>query len=174
MMVSTLNGKITNGDDPHIGLWTSVEDKNHFLKIIEHAKVIVMGSKTYEAAKNTMQHREGRIRIVVTSHPDRFNDDKKEGILEFTSENPEALMSRLKSLHHEEVLLLGGGELNASFLKAGLVDEIKLTLEPVLFGKGRQLVAEEDFSSSFELVSSEKLNDKGTLLLCYKVLKLGA
>ncbi|MBI5044770.1 MAG: dihydrofolate reductase [Candidatus Levybacteria bacterium] len=168
VMVSTLNGKITKGNDPHISTWTSLEDKKHFSKLIEDAKLIIMGSKTYEAAKETMQHKEGRLRVVVTRHPERYMTEKKEGVIEFRSESPGELVQRFEGIGYQEALLLGGGELNAAFLKAGVVDEIHLTLEPFLFGKGKQLIAEEEFSSSLELISSKKLNEQGTLLLRYR------
>jgi riboflavin biosynthesis pyrimidine reductase len=54
------------------------------------------------------------------------------------------------------------------FFAAGLVDEIWLTVEPILFGGGTPLlVARVDVR--LELLASEKLNAAGTLLLRYRV-----
>jgi 2,5-diamino-6-(ribosylamino)-4(3H)-pyrimidinone 5'-phosphate reductase len=50
------------------------------------------------------------------------------------SVDPAALLHLLKNRGHESILLEGGGELNWSFLEMDLVDELFITLAPVLFG----------------------------------------
>lgn len=47
---------------------------------------------------------------------------------------PRRLLARLDEAGHHEVLLLGGGQLNAQWLEAGLVSRLELTVAPVLFG----------------------------------------
>jgi riboflavin biosynthesis pyrimidine reductase len=56
------------------------------------------------------------------------------------------------------------------FLAAGLVDEIWLTVEPLLFGGGTPLLAAR-VDVRLELLASEKLNAAGTLLLRYRVVR---
>jgi len=68
------------------------------------------------------------------------------------------------------MLLLGGGTINALFLKESLVDELYLTLEPRIFGKGKTLVREGEFEVLLELMNIKRLNQSGTLLLKYKIL----
>ena len=65
------------------------------------------------------------------------------------------------------MLLVGGGETNTLFMRFSLVNEIHLTLEPVVFGNGKNLVAEDDLEMKFKLKSIEKLNSRGTLHLIY-------
>ncbi len=48
-----------------------------------------------------------------------------------------ALLEQLGALGLNRLVLLGGAELAASLLKAGLVDELQLTLCPLLLGGGR-------------------------------------
>lgn len=54
------------------------------------------------------------------------------------------------------------------FLKAGLVDTIYLTIEPIIFGKGINLF-NEDLHYFLKLVSSQTSESTGSLLLEYKV-----
>ena len=70
----------------------------------------------------------------------------------------------------EKAFLAGGGQLNASFMKEGLVDEIYLDVEPLLFGKGIKLFADADFEYKLELLECKKLN-ANTLQLHYEILK---
>ena len=65
---------------------------------------------------------------------------------------------------------MGGSELNRLFLKYKLVNEIYLTLEPILFGKGNQLLETVKLEQDLKLVDFKILNNKGTLLLHYKVI----
>lgn len=69
-----------------------------------------------------------------------------------------------------ETFLAGGGNVNSSFIKDGLIDEIYLDVEPIVFGKGIKLFSEEDFEYELELLEVNKLNEN-TVQLHYKVKK---
>ena len=73
---------------------------------------------------------------------------------------------------YKKLLLPGGTNTNTSFLIAGLVDEILLTVEPKIFGLGKQLFLEKSLEASLELLSFKKLNKQGTLLLHYQIKKI--
>lgn len=169
--VTSANGKLSRGSDPNIYKWTSKEDQDFFFSQIEKSKLIVMGSGTYEVARRLIKHKKGRLRIVLTRSPKKYSGEQISGQLEFSSESPEGLTGRLSKEGYKQMLLAGGGEINSIFLSEGLVDEIYLTIEPVLFGKGKNFVAEDNFESRLELLSIKKLNKKGTILLKYKVIK---
>lgn len=172
LMVSSLNGYITQGDDPHIHAWTSPEDQTLFAKAIEHSSLIVMGRATYEAAKEAAMHlQEGKRRIVMTHTPLRYKQYVIPGQLEFTDENPQELVARLAQEGYKDMLLVGGAALNAAFFEAGLVDEVHLTIEPVLLGSGKPLVSPTQAKIGLTLIDMKKLNDRGTLHCVYSVNK---
>lgn len=165
--VTSINGKITRGDDPDIYKWTSKEDQEYYFLQIKRSKLIVMGSSTYGAAKHLIKLEKGTLRIVLTRTPGKYENEQEKGVLEFSNEKPSELVRRLEK-QFDELTLVGGSRISSSFMKAGLVDEIYLTIEPVVFGSGKPLFADEEFESTFELVSIEKLNKKGTVMLKYK------
>ena len=169
-MVESVDGKTTHGDDPKVFHWTSREDQQHFKRLVEQAKLIVMGSKTYEAAKGMLQHQNGKLRVVLTRSPEKYADQVIPGQLEFTNEPPQELMARLEQLGYTELLLASGAQVNGLFFNAGLVDEILLTIEPKLLGKGNPIALQENLID-LTLLKLEKLNDRGTLLLHYKINK---
>ncbi len=169
IMVSSLNGKTTNGDDPDIYRWTSGEDSDFFFSKIKEAKVIIMGSGTYDVIKDKIKNDPGRLRVVLTSSPEKYSDNNKKDILEFSSLAPRELVLALSSRGYDEMLLVGGAGVNKSFIESGLVDEIFLTIEPVLFGSGKNLINDGNYLKNLELIDVTKLNDKGTILLKYKV-----
>ena len=171
VMVSTINGKITKRDDPDIYKWTSKEDQEYFFNLLQKNKVKIMGSTTYEAIKKNLKLQKGNLRIVLTKNPSKYDSDFVAGQLEFSNELPHALIQRLKKKGIRQVLVLGGGKINASFLKGKLVDELYLTLEPRIFGKGKSIFDEGIFEEELTLISIKKLNKKGALFLKYRSLK---
>lgn len=169
--VSSLNGKLTRGDDPNIYTWTSKEDSEIFFSFIKKHNLIVMGSKTYEAARNIIKLKKDKLRIVLTRNPGKYKGDIAKGMLEFSSESPKKLIKRLEKRGYKEMLLIGGTEINTIFLKNSFVDELHLTIEPLIFGRGKNLVLEEELDLSLTLLGVKKLNRQGTLHIVYKVSK---
>ena len=165
VMVSSLDGKITKGNSPNIHQWTSKEDQKYFHQLVETHSLIVMGRKTYEVSN--VKPQAGKLRIVITSNPSKYQGILSQ--LEFTNEDPKTLVKRLAN-QYSTMLLVGGGGLNTAFFKAHLVTELWLTFEPRILGKGRMFVEEEDLDTKLELLTSEKINEQGTILLKYKVI----
>lgn len=168
-MVQTVNGKITNGDDSDIYKWTSKEDADFFFKFLSDHKLIVMGSGTYEASKEKIKPRVGQLRIILTGNPKKYKKEEVLSLLEFRNQPPIELIHEMQDKGYKKMLLVGGSETNKAFFEEGLVDEIYLTIEPLLFGNGKSLIAAGAFTQKLRLVSSQKLNERGTLLLHYTV-----
>lgn len=174
--VTSINGKLTKGDDSDIYKWTSVEDHDFFFSKIKDANLIVMGSGTYEAIREdfkTSSFSAGgakKLRVVITKEPEKYINDVSPGELEFTSETPTQIVRRFEN-KFDEMLLAGGGQIFSLFAAAGLINEIYLTIEPKAFGKGKPLFAENELELNLKLESFEKLNEKGTMLLKYQIIK---
>jgi len=164
--VISINGKITRGLSGNIYEWSSQEDKDHFIKVRDKHDLIVMGSGTYEAIRSFLQPSSDKLRIVLTKNPKKYKKEEVLGQLEFSSETPRQLYKRCM-IDHTSLMLVGGSKIYASFATAGLIDEIYLTIEPVVFGKGKPLFADADFENKFRLVSMKRLNTQGTILLRY-------
>lgn len=168
--VSSVNGKLTKNEETDIYEWTSKEDAKIFFSLIEKHNLIIMGSKTYEAARRVIKLKKDKLRIVLTRNPKDYKNDEVKGILEFSSESPRYLINRLEKQRYTSMLVVGGTEINTAFLENHLVDELYLTIEPLIFGRGKNLILEEEFEADLKLISAKKLNKKGTLLLKYSVL----
>lgn len=170
VMVATVNGRITRGDDPNIYTWTSKEDADFFFSLMNRHTLIIMGSSTYEAAKEKIKPDKDRLRIVLTADPRKYEADLIPGKLEFSNKKPRELLAGLAAEGYKTVLLVGGGILNAAFLQDNLVTDLYLTVEPKIFGTGKPLIGDGEFERSLLLQSVERLNPQGTLLLRYTVL----
>lgn len=166
--VMSADGKLTRGDDPHIHSWTSAEDAAHFSQLVADAKLIVMGRNTFEAVQPQPQPE--RLRMVLTSRPQDFAQQTVRGSLEFSDESPLTVTRRLEAQGYRDMLLVSGGTLSAAFLRAGLVNELCLTVEPVLFGAGVDLLDGVFSEASLQLLEIRQMNKRGTFLARYRVL----
>lgn len=144
----------------HPANWTSKEDKAKFVELTKKAGVMVMGRTTFDTIGKALP---GRRTIVYTN-----SNRNIEGV-ESTSESPKALLGRLEREGHNQVAIVGGQSIYDLFYASGLVDELYLTIEPVIFGNGIKLF-KSDIGGNISLLQEEKLNDD-TLFLHYKVEK---
>lgn len=167
VFVSTLDGKVTKWGNPIVRSWSSRSDQKYFSKVWDESKLIVMGSKTFDAdpLKTSPKH----LLIVMTRRPSDYKYYEAGGQLEFTSESPSQLCSRLEKEGHSRILLVGGSRIAASFFKEKLVDELWLTFEPKIFGTGGNLVTEEKLDVELRLISYEIANEEGTLITKYAI-----
>ncbi len=170
VMVMSANGKITLGRNPNVHDWSSKEDQRYFAAIKEKATLIIMGRKTYKVASGQMALSAKTLRVVLTKRLGAYKKQAVAGQLEFTDELPETLIEKLERRGYKKALLVGGSEINSAFFGARLIDELWLTIEPKIFGRGTSIVSEKNFTADLRLKSSEQLNKNGTVLLKYEVL----
>jgi dihydrofolate reductase len=167
----SLDGFITRPDAPGSG-FASAEDQKHFHAALTGFDCSVMGGVTYRGSRDLIcaQPMAKRLRVVLTHTPANYNEQAQPGSLEFSNDTPEKLLAGLRARGFARCALLGGAQVHSLFFSARLVDEIWLTVEPMLFGGGTPLLATAT-DVRLELLESEKLNAAGTLLLRYRVVR---
>lgn len=82
------------------------------------------------------------------------------------SGQPQEVCKALEARGIKKAALLGGPFTNAQFLRAGLVDEIFLTVEPVTLGRGIRFL-NEPLESFWTLAGAKVLNERGAIVLHY-------
>jgi dihydrofolate reductase len=169
IFVSTLDGKVTKWGEPHVRFWSSHQDQDYYKKIWDESQLIVMGSNSFNAEK--FEPSPNHQIIVMTSHPDAYKSLEAPGQIEFTNETPLELTSRFKIKGHPQMLVIGGPHIATSFLEEQLIDELWLTFEPKIFGLGDNFAEGTKLDINLRLIHSEKVNDQGTLITKYAVLK---
>ena len=139
--------------------WTSPEDWKFFQKELKDVDAVVVGRNTYEAAKERLQKRNT---FVFSSRPKTLVRKEK-----VTFINPDEVDLKTLFQEYKKVAIVGGGQVYQTMLNLGLLDELYLTIEPVVFGYGKNMFAGGAKKFSFALKSIKKLNSRGTLLLHY-------
>ncbi len=169
VFVSTLDGKITKWGDPIVKSWASQKDQDYFNQLWNNSRLIVMGSKTYDADR--LKPSPYHLFLVMTRVPSNYKKYEVLGQLKFTDESPAQLAARFRKEGQEQMMVVGGAHIATSFLKEQLVDELWLTIEPRIFGTGGNFVIDEKLDIDLRLISCEKINEQGTLITKYSVQK---
>ena len=142
-MVSSLDGFIAKKDNNvswldnpgnvyEAGVSISEEEAAAFVKTID---CYVLGSRTYEHALELGWPYGDTPAIVVTRR--EWPPARKS--VEFYSGDLKTLVDVKLAPRYRNIWLVGGAILCQRFLELGLVDEIKLTIAPVLLGEGLRL-----------------------------------
>lgn len=166
IMVATADGIIANEAHENSFTWNSQEDKKQFQELSMNIKYNIMGSTTFLSSGG--KPLKNRHSIVLTSDPSKFEQMED---CEFVNMSAKEVYDMLAGRGLEQVALIGGARVNAQFLEAALVDEIYLTVEPKLFGEGKHISEGKNFDVELKLLDSRQLNEQGTILLHYQVIK---
>jgi dihydrofolate reductase len=141
--------------------WTGKADKQYFVSVTRKAGVMIMGSKTFDTIGTILP---GRKSIVMTRNKERVSDHPN---LVFTDQSPEQILTDLQAEGVKSVTLIGGSMINTLFMARNLVDEIHVTMVPLLFGKGLSLFNAE-IDVRMELMDVQTI-EKDCLLLRYTI-----
>jgi dihydrofolate reductase len=77
-------------------------------------------------------------------------------------------LARARDETRKDLWLFGGGTLNGSFLREGLVDELRITIVPRLLGEGIRIFEGAASESRLEAVQFTTWNN-GAFQVTYKV-----
>jgi dihydrofolate reductase len=93
----------------------------------------------------------------------------KEGAV-LISEDSIAEARRIKEQPGKDIWLYGGAELSNALMKEGLVDELWLSVHPILLGSGKALFNKQNSRTKLRLLRS-KTYETGLVSLCYSIHK---
>lgn len=144
------------------------------MKFYRTIDTILWGRKTYNWALAYQKKSGSKERIfdenVANYIFSRKPPKKPAPGAQFVSEPLKAFARRLRSQPGKNIWMMGGGELIASFLDAGEIDEFHINVIPVFIGKGVPLIAPRHRDISLKLLSTRKFAD-GVVQLHYAVNK---
>jgi dihydrofolate reductase len=99
---------------------------------------LVMGRNTFEKVLSFGEWPYDKLPVIVLSHSRMAVPDAIANMVTASQESPVELVSRLSAqgICH---IYVDGGKTIQSFLAAGLIDDITITVIPILLGSGRPL-----------------------------------
>ena len=162
-MAISLNGMIAKSDDDTS--WVSKEEWDSYSLAVRTAGNLIVGHRTYGILTKQPEFSEFKdVKLVVVAQED-FQTLAQNHLI---AHSPKEALKMLNDF--EQVVVAGGGALNASFVEENLVDEIFIDIEPIILGRGIPLFRDKDFERNLKLVGQKKISDN-EIQLHYKVLK---
>ncbi|MBS0027507.1 dihydrofolate reductase family protein [Chitinophaga sp. 22321] len=165
-MATSANSLTSNErNDP---FWLSQEYGQGFMQIAQQTKAVIMGKKTYNILAPDYLPLKDEGTLAVLTH-DTNAAPANEAVV-FTDKTPPEIVAMLEGRGHREAVIIGGTATTTAFMQAGLVDDIILVIEPILFGGGLPLFNPADFEYPLHLREVTKLNDN-TIRVHYSIAK---
>lgn len=162
-MAQTLDGRIAR-DARHFPDWTESADKKFFAAQTREAGVMVFGKTTFETLPGILP---GRLSVVQTRGAGEWDEGSENLVM--TSLAPAEILKKLAALGNDRVIVAGGTTINTLWAESGLIDEVVLTVSPVVFGEGMGVFA-DGVEMQLELEKMEKIGEN-TVALWYHVKK---
>ncbi len=163
-LASSANGLISN--QRNVPDWLSQEYGEGFMAICQKAGAVIMGKTTYNILAPDYLPLQNEGTMVVLTHDTAATPARPNVV--FTDQTPEEIVTLLESKGHQEAVIIGGTATVSAFMKAGLVNELILVVEPVLFGAGLPLLQHIDAEYRMHLIEVTKWNEN-TVQLHYQL-----
>ena len=163
-LAASANGMISN--KRNVPDWLSTEYSEGFMALSQQTKSVIMGKTTYNIlVPDYLPLKNEGVHVVLTHDTSAHGAQSN---VVFTDETPQAIVEMLEGQGYSEAVIIGGTATVSEFIKAGLVNELILVIEPVLFGAGLPLLKDVDAEYALSLEDVRKLNDH-TVQLHYRL-----
>ncbi len=166
-VASTLNGFIAHPDSSINGFVNEGEHATDYLASLHRDyDTVLMGRRTYEFGfQFDVTNPYPWLKQYVFS---RTMDRSPDANVELVSENGIDFVRKLKQASGKAIYLCGGADLASALFGVGLIDEVVVKLNPVVFGAGIPLFADGIQQTALELTDS-KIYSNSVVLLHYRV-----
>lgn len=153
--------------------WCFTDQDYGLNEFFNHVDAMFIGRKSYEM---TQQYADSNNEETIPAMPaiteyvfSRTLKSVKEGAELITGDSI-AEARRIKELPGKDIWLFGGASLSSSLMKEGLVDELWMSVHPILLGNGKPLFHKHDYRTKLTLLES-KTYETGLISLRYGISK---
>lgn len=165
-IASSLDGYIARSDDSFD--WLFMDQDYGITAFMESIDTVLIGRRTHDIMVQMGDPViTGKLNIVFTHTP----HDSDRSDLVFTDEDPVSVVTRLKQEQGQSIWLMGGGRIITPLIEAGLVDELVLSIHPIILGEGIPLFV--DLSEHRLTLRDTKAWSTGLLTVTYEFLNAG-
>jgi dihydrofolate reductase len=157
-------------DGIHFQFWND-ESTAYANELLFSSDALLMGRVTYEGFAPAWTERSG------DPFSDRMNSIKKYVVsntletadwnnTEIVRGDAAAEVSKLKNASGEDILIYGSARLTDALLRAGLIDQLHIWVDPIVVGKGKRMFEEGVAPSALTLMKATPFSS-GVVVLAY-------
>jgi dihydrofolate reductase len=139
------------------------------LQQLNEADMLVFGKNTYKGMADYWQTAEDQggvtplmnsiAKVVCSSTLEKAEWSNTTIIRDAVTE-----LKQLKEQGVKPMYIFGSGNLIRSLMNAGMIDEIRLCVSPIVLGKGNQLFTDGNVKQNLKLIESRQLQNGGVIL----------
>ena len=166
-IATSLDGYIAKIDDD-LSFLSVVEQQGEdygYGEFIQTVDAVIVGRRTYEKVLSmgySFPHTDKDAYIITRTERPSL------GSVQFYTGNLKELVLKLKSEPGKNIFVDGGAEIVNELLKEALIDELIISVIPLLLGNGIRLFKDGRPEQNLQLLSAKQF-DKGLTQLHYKV-----
>ena len=143
--------------------WLFADGDFGYSTFIQTVDTTLMGNETYKLTNSFGDFPyKSLTNYVFTRNPNA----PEAPYVKFVSGNITAFVAELKQQPGKDIFLVGGGQINAILLEAGLIDELQVFVHPILLGKGIPLFHPTEKMHYWQFVESQSF-ERGLVELHY-------
>jgi dihydrofolate reductase len=165
----SLDGYIAdvNGELHFLDLVTEENEDYGYGEFIKSIDTVIIGRKTYDKVLSfgiPFPHSDKEVYVIT--HTSRLITRK----IHFYTGSLTKLVEELKNSKGKDIFVDGGGEVVSAMIKEDLVDELIISIIPVILGDGIPLFKNNLDMKKLELIEPKSFN-KGLVQLHYAIMK---
>ncbi|MGM9508180.1 dihydrofolate reductase family protein [Larkinella sp. GY13] len=143
--------------------WLFTEGEFGYDAFMETVDTTLMGYETYKLIETFGDFPyKSQTNYVFTRNPNR----PEAAYVQFIASDVVAFVQALKQQAGKDIFLVGGGQINAILLEAGLIDELQVFVHPIILGKGIPMFQSTEKPHPWQLVET-KTYERGLVELHY-------
>ncbi|MFC3209744.1 dihydrofolate reductase family protein [Planomicrobium okeanokoites] len=151
-IAESLDGYIATEDDSLDWLFkVEGEGDAGYAEFMETIDTVVMGRRTYDWVMDMEKGEYPYEGLKSYIYSRSVSDKSVGGDIEFIDMDIPAFADMLKSTPGKNIWIIGGSELLAGFMDAGLIDEFIISIAPVVIGRGIPLFQKSDLMTEYRL-----------------------
>ena len=162
-MTMSLDGFVADADDGMLrpNLPAAADSR-------ERADAVICGRRTFDITGGWCGHHPFDAPVFVVTHSVPYGWPREGAPVTFVTDGLESALERARAVAGDGRIAVASPSLTQQYLAAGLLDQIRVTVAPVLLGDGVRFFGE--FSSApVKLESVAVLADSGVIRLVYRI-----
>ncbi|MEA5566251.1 dihydrofolate reductase family protein [Anabaena sp. UHCC 0399] len=161
-IASSLDGYIARGSGEVDWLFT---DQDYgYTEFFTQVDTLIMGHKTYQQVLSFGDYPYQEKEVFIFSRTEQGETDNQ---AKFVSSDWEGFINTLRQSSGGNIWLVGGTQIIYFFLLKGFIDELILSIHPIILGSGRQLIVNDSSLETMLILQDVKSFDSGLLQVTY-------
>ncbi|MDZ7959137.1 MAG: dihydrofolate reductase family protein [Aulosira sp. DedQUE10] len=161
-IASSLDGYIarTSGEVD----WLFTDQDYGYTEFFDQVDTVLIGSKTYHQLLGFGEYPYRGKKGFIFSNTIQGKTDNN---VEFVGGDLKGFINTLRQLRGRDIWLVGGGQIIHYFISHGLIDELILSIHPIILGDGISLIYKDASLETLLELKNVKTYDSGLLQLTY-------